>query len=187
MQIAYEIRGRRNLNTFTFRQKSFSSRSASQTHSFVAARRHEMFVSCESVVTEKECACRLVPTEISQHAQSEFGGYAVHNVCTKSGVEILCCRSVTVVISCAHNDYCSATESYGLSRLQQVIAIQSGINFQLTVRSVLHSIGRCLRDDVRPLLNRAARIADRTRDRGSVAIVIRQNVSLSHAAEGTAC
>jgi hypothetical protein len=112
------------------------------------------------------------------------------SLCKKAGDNFHCCRSVTGADSCLRNDYYSSTGAmqHGSSGLQhQVIAIQSWINFERTARGVLESVGRGLRDNLRPLLDRATRVADRSRNCGSIAIVIGQNVSLSHGAEGTAC
>jgi hypothetical protein len=98
------------------------------------------------------------------------------------------CVMAWEVHSCVHNDYYSRTEAtHGLSRLPQVIAIQSRINFQIKISSVLNPISRRFGNDFRPLLNRAARVADRSRNRSSVVTVIRQNLGLSHSTEGTAC
>jgi hypothetical protein len=95
------------------------------------------------------------------------------------------------VSNIALSNYCAITHhgQAGLSSsgLPQVSAIQSRIHFQLALGRVLYPIGRSFWDEIGPLLNCAARVADRTRHRRSVIAVIRQNISLSHSPEGTAC
>jgi hypothetical protein len=86
-------------------------------------------------------------------------------------------------------DCSSANGGHALRRLPQVVAIQNGINLQVAIGYILEAIRRSFRDGaiLWPLLNRAARVTDRTRDSGSVAIVISHHIALSHSAEGTAC
>lgn len=95
------------------------------------------------------------------------------------------CAAPYEVHSCLHNDYYGG--QHDLSRLPQVIAIQSGVNLQFPIGSGLNSICGGFGDDLGPLLNRTARVPDRSSDCGSVAIVIRQNITLTHGADGTAC
>lgn len=74
-----------------------------------------------------------------------------------------------------------------LRRLQQIVSVQGWVNLEPTVCRILNPIRGRLRNDFRPLLNRTARVTDRSSDRRPVAIVIRQDICLSHSTEGTAC
>lgn len=164
---------------------TFNLRKAIQADSVVALRFHEVLSSDAVVVTENRWMCRLVPEETSHRDSCKL----MFKLCIKSGDKLGCCRSVTGVRRCVRNDYYSSTGAmqHGSGRLQQVVAVQGWINLQRAVGRVLESVCRCFRNDLRPLLNRASRVADRTRHRRSIAIVVGQNIYLPHSAEGTAC
>lgn len=74
-----------------------------------------------------------------------------------------------------------------LSSLLQIIPIERRIDLQRTIRRILKPVCHRLRNDFGPLLNSATSDANRSRHGGSVAIVMGENVGLSHSNHGTAC
>lgn len=160
-------------------------RSDSDSHFFDAARCHEIVVSDGVAVRESSVGYRYRDKENS-------GDQYRYELSAKSQVFPTTtdpdCVIPETVHSCLHNDYYSEDGTqHGSSRLPQIVSIQRRINLQCAFGRILDSVCRSFRDDFWPLLNRAARVANRSSDCRSIVPVIRQYIGLSHSAEGTAC
>lgn len=122
-------------------------------------------------------------TEVAKTTRLEY----LQNVNFVAGSLHLCLKAQTPTPTQKLAGRETGVTQHRLRRLQQIVSVQGWVNLEPTVCRILNPIRGRLRNDFRPLLNRATRVTDCSSDRRPVAIVISQDICLSHSTEGTAC